>query len=492
MSGLSGAVRQSTLQNLSNMTIVLDDLERLIDPKIIADILGTCLRFAEHNQVKIIVVANEDALSDKSKIEKTFSDIITLSRSSDELINILSDKYKSTLESTTQMLILRYLNKFKDLSLNIDNLRVIQRAINRIIKLKNRVDSIEGLDLPLTHEIITQQILGVSFLAYAKCYSEKDFKDFLSLGLTSYSTNFKTFNSQRNGEDVEKELCKDEQKIEEQNKIIRSIFSSISLNEGIVHFCFTNLIPFCDDAELINKLGLPIAASPLDQLIKGYFFNLSEKEFDQGLLELEELLFGGANKDYYQWVKGCETYLYLINKNYLNKVKTDELNRLKDLLTQGEIIDFSTIEHGQFNRWLNVPEELDTHEFKSLLGAFITKSEEHKNAEFAENFYTNWQQAIFTGPKDYDRNPFLHYLNVSNFCGRITQWKGGDIMAFIDFVKERFTISNAKDRYEVELPFIQQLIPKLKIKQSEVNGKLMNGIISELVQEFELALEQLT
>lgn len=493
MSGLTGAVRQSTLQNLSDMTIILDDLERLTDSKTIADILGTCLRFAEHNKkIKIIVVANEDALQDKSKVEKTFSDIIKLSRSSDELISILSEIYTSEFEFTIKVSLQKSLAKFKKLKLNINNLRVLQRSVNRIIKLKNRVDTIEGLDLIQSHQIITQQIIGVCFLIYAKSYTEKDFNDFLDNDScwNTLKVNVKKILAERNRKNVDENISEDEQKILDRDSMIRTIFDSIGLSKDIVNFCFTNLLPSYDDDEIVNKLGLPMETSPLDQMIKGYFFNLSEEDFLRGSIELEQFLFNGEGKDYAQWLAACEAYIFFINNNYIEKNKTDELDKLKNILAEGNIIDPLSVGNGSFSRRHKVPHEINNDEFKSLLGSFVIKSKQHKNEEFRDAFYNNWEQAISDSLNNYENESFLHNLDATILSEKVMDWKGSDIIEFISFVKARYAVSNARDHYKEEWIFIPQFIDKLKLKQEGISGRLKAGMLYELIQEFESILKR--
>jgi len=487
MSGLSGAVRQTALQKLSKMTIVLDDLERLTDTKIIADILGTCLRFSEHNNLKIIVVANQNAISDKSKIEKTFSDIITLSRSSSELVDILSKKYKEDLDLVIKNSLNESLHKFKELGLDINNLRVLQRALNRILKLKKEIDNIQKLELEKSLKIITQQILGICLLSYAKSYTEKDFKAYLKGESKLSRAVIKELSEQSGDENSKKELSEKEK---ERNKIMDTIFNNVSLNDDIIAFCFSNLILFESDNDLINKFALPLRSNPLDTLYKGYFYDLSEKDFNNGVKDLETLIFDGEMKDYYIWIRGVQIYIYLINDNYIQRNKPQVLDKLKAVLSQGDIIDPSTIPRGSFHRYTSIPEELQENKFRSVLKFYINKSEQHKSDTFSELFYNNWQEAGYSSEYYYSSSAFLHNLNEDELCKNILTWKGSDVISFKNFIKSRSSISNAKDFYKSELQFIQNLITKLK-KNIGIKENIKRGTLNELISELECYLKHL-
>jgi len=351
---------------------------------------------------------------------------------------------------------------FKELGLDINNLRVLQRALNRILKLKKEIDNIQKLELEKSLKIITQQILGICLLSYAKSYTEKDFKAYLT-GESKLSRNIiKELSKQNEDENSTKELSEEEKNLEKRNKNMDSIFNNVILNEDIIAFCFRNLILFKSDDDLINKLALPLKSNPLDTLIKGYFYNLSEEDFYKGVIELETLLFTGDNKDYFLWIRGSETYIYLINNNYISKNKDEALQRLKEVLSQGNIIDPTTIANGKFNRYLNVPVELQEYGFSSLLKPYIDSSEKHKSDTFSELFYKDWQLAIYSSGNDYSVAPFLHHLDEDELCKNIFEWKGSDVINFKDFIKSRTSVSNVKEFYHDELQFTENLIPKLE------------------------------
>ena len=230
--------------------------------------------------------------------------------------------------------------------------------------------------------------------------------------------------------------------------------------------------------------------SPLDLLVSGNFYNLSEIDFDNGVLQLEKFIFNDEKKDYYQWIDCCDIYLYLITNDYIKKDKDNELIRMKDILSHGEYIELSTENSGHFRRRSNIPDEFNTPEFKNLLRMYYDKSEGKKDYEFKELFYSNWQTVIFDGSRDYSHESFIDKLNVEEFCEKICEWKGTDIMEFRSFINSRYTISGVSTRYPKELDFIQELVPKLKNKKEVIHDKLKSGMLYELIKELELALKK--
>ncbi|MGR5262925.1 P-loop NTPase fold protein [Photobacterium damselae] len=489
LSGLTGIVRQRVLQNLSNMTIILDDLERLTDSKVISDILGMCLRFSEFNKIKIIVVANSDVISDKSKVEKTFSDIVLLSRDSDELIEIISKIYHKAFEPAIEKVLRRTLNKFKELDLEVNNIRVFKRAMNRIIKLKDKVDVIDNIDLDITNDIISSQIFGICFLSYCKGYSEKDFVNFLDNKGSFFIKKHPDIFNKRNAGNVEADLSKEELEIDSRNKLIESVLKN-NFNQSILKYCFTNVIPYDDDDDLIRELGLPLKNTPLDLLVSGIFYDLSEDDFNNGVSQLENFIFKNENKCYYKWIDYCNIYIYLINNEYVKKDKDDILERMKDILSNNEFIELSNENGKNFRRRLNIPDEFNTPEFDSLLKVYFDKLEEQKDSKFRTLFYNNWQEAIYNGDNDYQHESFLNKLDVGEFCEKICEWKGSDIIEFRYFIQSRYTISGVSTRYQEDLDFIRKLLPKLKNKQKSIHDKLKSGILYELTKELELALKK--
>lgn len=175
ISGTTGYLRQNAIQNLKDITLVVDDLERLTDEKLIADIMGTCLRFAEQNQIKIIVVANANAFTDKSKVEKSFSDVIRFTRTTDELLTVISQIYDGKLDPMIEDSFFRTLNHARSNNIIINNLRVLQRAINRIIKLTKKIQSIECIDKNRSIEKLTQHIVLITLYCYSNALDRDGF-----------------------------------------------------------------------------------------------------------------------------------------------------------------------------------------------------------------------------------------------------------------------------------------------------------------------------
>lgn len=484
MSGASGMVRQGTLNNLSNMTIVLDDLERINDQKLIADILGTCLRFAEHNKLKIVIVANSKAIADNTKLEKTFSDIIKLTRTTNELVNIVKEHYGSSFDPVIEEALTTIIEKVKIINPHINNLRVLKRIVNRICKLRKRIDAIDGIDTNTALRTISHQISGICLYAYAKEYKESDITDFFDKCTETLDTLILEKISDSEGTD-NKEFSQ---------KQVRQEFNTVfgwhnsTVSKIIIHYCFSNLIPDLSDEEFIKQLSLPRLTSPIDKLNNLYL--LTEEEFAEGVDVLEKLLFNTQNADYYDWVTGCDTYLFLIENNYVEKEKSQIISALKASLAQRKTIDPSSLNNsGGFRRRLRLNDDLRSEEFKSLLQNYIEDAKHLKDRDFAKLFYADWQTAVLkTNQVDYNFEPLFHYFEQEELLKSILHWSPSAIDKFITFIKGRNNVPYPII-HKTEFPFLDSFIPLLEAKIADVEEKIRKGVLTELSNELKVSLD---
>ncbi|HAS8153162.1 P-loop NTPase fold protein [Vibrio vulnificus] len=484
MSGMSGMVRQGALKNLSDMTIVLDDLERLNNQNVIADILGTCLRFAEHNKLKIIVVANSSAISDNTKLEKTFSDIVKLTRTDDELIEILSSTYRAAFDATVESAIRQTLDKTKSIKADICNLRVLKRIINRICKLRDRVETIEIIDRNKALQVISQQIAGVCLYAYAKNYKETDVIEFYKRCMPSLQASIlralRAKNKTGTNEDNDSTV-KDQEDFDK-------IFGSNGLNETIIHYCFSNLLPSVADEQIIKLLSLPRTAQPLDTLTAGNLYMLTEEEFEIGLVELEKLLFDTEQADYYDWVSGCDTYLFLVENDYVDKTKDQALQDLKTCLESGNAISPESVNSGQFRRRLRLPKELESENFKNLLQPYLESAKKSKENDFVHAFYDDWQNAVHNHNQDLKFESFFYLFDPSELLEHITQWSPWQINEFIIFIRGRNSVQ-MPEVFGRDAPFLSDFLPLLNTKIAEIEKRLKKGVLAELALELKISFE---
>lgn len=483
-SGLSGMVRQGALKNLKDMTIVLDDLERINNIGLIVDILGTCLRFAEQNKLKIIVVANSTAIKDSSKIEKTFSDVIKLTRDTDKLISILKEFYGDSFCSIIEKALTNTIEGVKQINPNINNLRVLKRIVNRILKLFGRIKKIDGIDREASLELVSHQIAGICLYSYAKEYKEVDMVNFFEKCIPSMQAAILSKIAESkdgNSKDLDKELAQKEFDI---------VFGRYYLTNGnpTIPFCFNNLVPDISDDEFINQLGLPRLKHPIDRLPTS-LYSLTDAEFDVAVNALDQLLFNTENVDYYEWVSACDTYDFLAEHHYIDVSEEQALAKLLERLKQENVIDPSSLnKNGSFRRSLRLSEGLRSDEFKVQLQKYINEAKVMKEEEFVQLFYTDWQTAISEKTQeDYTFEPLFHYFDIPKLAKSIEKWAPTSINDFVIFIKKRNSTNYSK-LSKAELPSIKELCGQLDELLPKIERRLVKGVLTELRNELQISV----
>ena len=179
--------------DLKNKLIILDDLERSVIP--IDEVLGFINTMVEHNSIKVLLVANEDEITDKDGYLKTkeklvyqtiqykpdlnsvFFEVIkednkTILNNKDFLIKELVDEGHNNIR-TLQFIVQRYKELEKRLEKNFEsvkNEKIVQQIKNEIFKYFVIVARTykSGQDLP-----IFENETDISFYELAKGSSQK-------------------------------------------------------------------------------------------------------------------------------------------------------------------------------------------------------------------------------------------------------------------------------------------------------------------------------
>lgn len=491
ISGTTGFLRQKAIENMKNFTLVIDDLERLTNEKLIAEIMGTCLRFAEHNKIKVIAIANVTAFKDKTKVEKSFSDVIKLTRTSEELLNIITDNNNQMPDSIKKTFFDTIEQAQKD-HLNINNLRVLQRAINRVIKLTNKISYIEGIDQNLITKKLTKHIVFLTLYSYTNKLDMDDVKSivenkqkWLSYSITE-TIMAQNFDNSKLKKEEFPELNEDEKRQSELFEQLRSFLNGLP-SIALIEYCFTNLVPELNDREFIEQFELPRLATLLDIFKFGSFYNFdSEEEFNDGVNQLKNILFNTDNVNLSDWMLYCDKYLYMNELGYFEGTNISELTKeLEVRILKEGVIDLDTAYSAFLNEKGYLSHGIKSDSFYSATDELIQRSKSNFNASIMDDFLKNWKQT-FDKHRNLIKNeaqPFFHNIDCKKFAEAITQWTTMEIAEFRDFMRERYKPYNQLNYDALELPTLELLYQKLDLKRESISGKLKKGILKELVQE---------
>ncbi|PST87627.1 hypothetical protein C9I86_12910 [Photobacterium sp. NCIMB 13483] len=143
LGGVTSIIKHHYFNKLDNLVLLLDDLERITCEKVRTQVIGECLNLTENKQhIKIVVIGNQVKVGAHADIEKVFSDIVYIKPTPTESLDVVKKIYIGVkkLNDHEQSEVAKCLK-----SLELDNLRIIRRAIDRykaVCALFERVDGV--------------------------------------------------------------------------------------------------------------------------------------------------------------------------------------------------------------------------------------------------------------------------------------------------------------------------------------------------------------
>lgn len=491
ISGTTGFLRQKAIENMKDITLVVDDLERLTDEKLISDIMGTCLRFAEHNKIKIIAVANVSAFKDKTKVEKSFSDVIKLTRTTEELLAIIAHIYDGMMDASIKKTFFQTIVHAQSHNLDINNLRVLQRAANRIIKLTNRVNLIEGIDQSRSIERLTKQIVLLTLYSYAKKLDMYDFKSILQ-SAEKWRTHriAEAIASRNSSQNNKEELSEGELQQKALFDQLTSLLNGLPCIDAVTEYCFTNIVPDLSDDDFIAQFQLPRLANPIDVFKTHTFYSFtSEEEFEKGIEQLKTLLFTMTNVNWSDWIVCCDTYLFMHERGYFEDANISDLaKKLETRVLIDGVIDLDTVNNSRLVTRGYSSQQISSNCFEKAIDEVKKRSISKQETAIADSFLKDWRQTIYKPESHIEHQPFFHSINNEELTEAIAHWTPMEIAEFIGFLKERYRVINHPEKDRLELPILKELSQRLTLKRNIISGRLKKGILKELIVELENAI----
>ncbi|MCF3099832.1 NTPase, partial [Aeromonas australiensis] len=168
INGVAGAYKYKLYGELDDCVLILDDLERVADDKIIKNILGECLSLAESKNIKVLVVANESKLSCKDDVEKVFADKYKFSFTHEEVVSILRQEYDALDDQLANELLLNIT------AINSKNIRVLKRAVAKFTRIKNEIEKIENVILDQALSKVLSDVIRICYAKFECGFSKEE------------------------------------------------------------------------------------------------------------------------------------------------------------------------------------------------------------------------------------------------------------------------------------------------------------------------------
>ena len=458
LSAGAGAYKYKLYGELDNCVLILDDLERVSDDKLIRNILGECLSLAESKNIKVVVVANEDKLDCKSDIEKVFADKYKFSFTHEEVTSILKKEYENIDNKLANELLLNIT------AINSKNIRVLKRALSKFTRIQKEISQIENVVLDQAQSRILGDIIRICCAKFEHAFSKEKIID--AIGSRVIRSMDK---------DNEKENNSDYEKLDE---IFDGSFYGAS--EKLISYCCDGLYEFTN---LKSELNLPIKQTLIDAMKSPWVQNqLSEEEFQKGLLLLEAFIAQETDVEIYEWFSICDTYIYMLDKKVIDPKKITK-PRLLDLCDSVDVDRFQA------------PTEEDEFEYRYRINfydnevskKFFLKKEEldtlkkdNKNSQFSQDFQISWANVKDDVYQNSMHTPIFHNLSVEAVEEALRSWSNEDVFQFVRFIKERYRFSNIEDFFKPELEALKTVYLMVDDLQKELGVGLKVASLVEL------------
>ncbi len=488
LNGISGAYKYSLYSNLENRTFVLDDLERVVNPENIKNILGECFNLADKkNKVKILVVANSEKIKVKADLEKTFHDKITIKYTEEQIVKLIKPSFLSLFTPTLEKELIQFLKIGKDLTLT--NIRVLKRALRKFEKLQSKLESIDHINIELANSIILRQIVAICYAHYEKGYSVKEIKSapivssFMKAEIERKQNSLIPDNETKKTGKTEKEL---EKKLRQEQ--LDLIFPHSVVHEYLVDFCCEGKDNFTN---LVEELNLPLEDSPLNKILNYQLrFKMTSDEFEQGIKEIEDYIKTKTDLHVGKFFNCCDCLIELINKGYVETDYTE--HKIIDICNNLKIEYFKITSMSNHHRFQNFMSS-------KIKAAWVKKSAEFKNklAESQKTNFSNLFQESFKSVIEqlYDEQsykPFLQRFSKEELTNSFITWSEDDIHTFSCFLAEQYNFPNIEDFFEPQHDVLVNTASLLKTNIEEMPPSLKKGTLNELYETLTKINNQMT
>ncbi|WP_412486360.1 hypothetical protein [Shewanella chilikensis] len=442
VTGLSGIYKFSVYDGLNEKIFIFDDLERLKDKNLISCILGEAYNLAEKNKVKILFIANDDELNLDDDVEKVFSDRISYVMTYEEITDIICGIHKGLFDEGLKANLLALLRK-----LEIENIRVLKRAVIRFKDVNERINQIENLDVKHSKLILLNHIVRFFYLIGEKKLTKNDLLDYSNV----LPVNDKTAS---------------------QELIEKTLGSFFDANECLLDFCLTGEYKFVDIAK---ELSLPMndsifikSHSPAKRL------ELSDDEFFEGVNKSIDIIrLTGDKVSLFMWVDVCDSLLEYLSFNAIpsKMITEDEIFGMIDKITVDDFLVLTESEFSYGDRFISgCKNQMLYNKFHDIYLIMKKKYSESKNMEIIDNLYLSWCDVAELVEINYQYKQFFNNVSVDKLMlSLFSNWSTKDVAYFCTFINERYEDDNYPKE---EIDFVKKLNSKLAGELPNVDSSL--------------------
>lgn len=462
LKGSTGVVKHAILNRITDVTVILDDLERIGNADLEKIIVGECLQLIEEKSLEFIFVMNaKKAKIDEAMVEKSFSDRVYFQRTNQEILQITFqhydyfDKYQHIIEKEIN-------------TLAFTNLRALKRAANRLANIYKLITHDELIDIDASMELIIEGVLRISYLHY--CLGKNSEEIITGLSLKSKINSIS--GTKNNPQDIEKDELKKYRLI------------NVPSNE-MVEYCSGKIhIP-----PSISKLGrLPGKDDPIDKLIFSRGYTLSKTEFADLIQKLKKFIFEDIEVPISKWFEGCDFYLYLLDQEFIEGDKIVFLNQISDLCEEKNF-DLLSLENR--HQSLKIYTQVILDKFNNQKEISTIKKVAEDNDSLFEKIKQSWVETDIEIYNKFQHDDFINKYTSEQWFKVINNWSIRDIGEFADFLFNRYKSINIRDFLGNEKNTLIELLNLLEPEIKIIQPSQKKGTLQLLINAVKAGIEKL-
>lgn len=459
---LTGMVKHAALGRIKNFTLILDDLERVTDNKLIGSLLGECIELAENNNIKIIVAANANQITDNTTLEKAFIDKVSYKKNNEEMVSV-------ALEGTGLIDQNRINIKNEVIRLGYTNLRVLKRALFRLKPILTQISESDEIIHEPSLKIATSAILSICFALY----DEKDYsKEMIENNVVRSAMKGKLHNMKKKATN---------QPTKEEEELPR-ILSNVYTAPNVIDYCSGDNL----NINIIDDLNLPQKSDPLNSMLTGNYVYFNDDDFAQGIVLLKKCITSKKAVNIEKWGRSCDALLSFSQLNYIDDAKESIWNTITEFKDK---VNFAP--NSGFTRWIN---NINDPELRYLLiekSDFVkNKSQEIEINAFKDVMINSWIKALEIESHSSMSNQVLAFTDAVFLKECIGNWDALNIREFEIVLDERYKVLTTNS-YEQEFTNLDGIIAMLEEQLSTKESSLKKGELTYLLNTSRTTLDRL-
>ncbi len=458
LGGVASIVKYHYFNKIDNLVLVLDDLERITCDNIRTQVIGECLNLTENKQhVKIVVVGNQDKIGAHEDVEKAFSDIVHLNRAPSETIEVIKTIYTGT-NALNEHELATISNCIE--SLELDNLRIIQRAIKRYKSISGLYTKKEGIDY--TH--IESQLIETSFRV-TTAIRRDGFKPEEVISALDFAFQLELPDIDNNKQ--QEKLSEADERKSKLEDYIDPIRYHTSKNLVSYIATYENNFNFVE-----QELGLPTETEEINMFLSYGFMKEDDLWLNQNIDVLLEHIHYPSSRGLLHWTRCCNVYAFLLESGYVE----GELNDFYSLFQ--ERLDKHDFGEEKFSE--EIEDDIDRYlrdsKLRDIFRTHLKHSKEALNKGetelFNSLFINSYMSARSKVRTQFMRTAFLQRFTEDQFKQILSNWTAEDVLSFSNDMNSRYSFRNLESCFSEEL---ESLIFILKISK-QMNSKSKHGI----------------